>query len=123
MPVVSLADAPTFQNHGFTFRPLAVPSRGSTELAVWALEAAPGAASERHTVSREEVLVVQEGRISAEIGDGKHELVPGDALIVPPDTPVRLANDGTGTARLTVATSKGMVGVIDGRTIEPPWAR
>ncbi|GAB2960709.1 cupin domain-containing protein [Amycolatopsis acidiphila] len=123
MTLASLVDAPTFENLGFTFRPLAVPSRGSTELAVWALEAAPGAASERHTVSREEVFVLQEGRMRAEVGDETHELAPGDALIVPPDTPLCLRNSGAETARLTVATSKGVVGVVNGTSVNPPWAR
>jgi quercetin dioxygenase-like cupin family protein len=123
MTLASLADAPTFENLGFTVRPLAVPSRGSTELAVWTLEAAPGAASERHTVSREEVFVLQAGQVRAEVGDDVHVLAPGDALIVPPDTPLRLVNPGTEPARLTVATSKGIFGVVQGTTVNPPWAQ
>ena len=58
MPVATLADAQIFERDGFTFRPLAVPSRGSQELALWALDVAPGAASVAHTVDREELFVV-----------------------------------------------------------------
>ncbi|PRX43576.1 Cupin domain-containing protein [Prauserella shujinwangii] len=123
MTLATLACAPRFENAGFVFRPLAVPSRGSAELAVWALEAPPGAESERHTVSREEVLVLHEGRMAVEVGDDRHELTPGDAVIVPPDTPVRLRNPADRPARLTVCTSRGMRGTVHGRTIDPPWAR
>jgi quercetin dioxygenase-like cupin family protein len=123
MTVASLAEAPRFENAGFVFHSLAVPSRGSAELAVWTVEAAAGAASERHTLSREEVFVLQSGRMRGEVGDEVHDLAPGDALIVPPDTPLRLSNPGDQPARLTVCTSKGMLGTINGRTIAPPWAQ
>lgn len=121
MPHATLADAPTFGRDGFTFRPLAVPSRGSSELAVWALEAAPGAAGEPHSLDREEVFVLLEGAVSATVGDAEHVLAPGDALIVPPGTPLALRNDAAGTARLTVCTSAGMQAQIGGDSFAPPW--
>lgn len=123
LTLITREDAKIFENAGFTFRPLAVPSRGSTELAVWSLTAAPGAASERHSVSREEVFVLHSGRMVAEIGDVRHVLRAGDAVILPPDTPGRLANDGAVAAELTVCTSKGIRGTIGEKTIDPPWAQ
>lgn len=123
MPHATLADAPTFERPGFTFRPLAVPSRGSAELAIWALEVAPGAVSPPHSVSREEVFVLGSGAISATVAGQRSALAPGDALIVPAGDELALRNDGESTARLTVCTSAGMVGTIGGRTFEPPWAQ
>lgn len=123
MTLASLSGAPRFEHLGFVFRPLAVPSRGSAELAVWTLEVVPGARSERHTVSREEVFVLQQGAAHIAVGDEVHELVPGDAVIVPPDTPIQLSNPGAAIARLTVCTSKGVLGKVGGKTIEPPWAQ
>ncbi|GAB3474396.1 cupin domain-containing protein [Amycolatopsis cihanbeyliensis] len=123
MTLARWAEAPRFDNAGFVFRSQAVPSRGSAELAVWALEAIPGARSERHTVDREEVFVLHEGGLVAEVGAAVHELAPGDALIVPPETPLCLHNPGERSARLTVCTSSGMRGTVHGRTIDPPWAR
>ncbi|WP_216214519.1 cupin domain-containing protein [Amycolatopsis aidingensis] len=123
MTLARWAEAPRFDNAGFVFHPQAVPSRGSAELAVWALEATPGARSERHTVDREEVFVLHEGRLVAEVGAAEHEFTPGDALIVPPDTPLCLHNPGARSARLTVCTSRGIRGVVHGRTIDPPWAQ
>ncbi|ADB53045.1 cupin domain-containing protein [Conexibacter woesei] len=122
MPHATLADAPTFERPGFTFRPLAVPSRGSVELAVWALEIAPGAVSESHSVSREEVFVLGSGAVAAVVGGSRAALAPGDALIVPPGVELTLSNDGETAARLTVCTSAGMLGTVGGRTFPPPWA-
>ncbi|OZM69980.1 cupin [Amycolatopsis antarctica] len=123
MTLLAASAAATFENDGFTFRSLAVPSRGTTELAVWTLEVAPGAVSERHTVSREEVFLLHAGEIVAEIGGVEYRPGPGDAVILPPDTPGRLANHGGTTARLTVCTSRGIRGTIGETTIDPPWAR
>ncbi|HST42713.1 MAG TPA: cupin domain-containing protein [Conexibacter sp.] len=122
MPLATLAEAPTFAREGFTFRPLAVPSRGSTELAVWALEAAPGARSEPHSLDREEVFVLATGALAATVGEERHALAAGDALIVPPGTPLQLRNDGAETALLTVCTSAGMRAQLNGEAFTPPWA-
>lgn len=123
MTLASFAGAPRFDNGGFVARSLAVPSRGSTELAVWSLEAAPGAVSERHTVDREEVFVLQDGQLVVEVGEQVHELRPGDAAIAAPGVPLRLRNATSAAARLTVCTSRGMRGTVNGKTIDPPWAR
>src|SRR6478609_4727639 len=108
MPLATLADAPTFSREGFTFRPLAVPSRGSAELAVWALEAAPGASSEPHSLDREEVFVLLSGALTATVAERTHALSPGDALIVPAGSALQIANDGDQAATLTVCTSAGL---------------
>ncbi|MBA3277863.1 MAG: hypothetical protein H0U22_03940 [Geodermatophilaceae bacterium] len=42
MPVATLSGAPEFAFGEVVFRSLAVPSRGSTRFAIWALELAPG---------------------------------------------------------------------------------
>ncbi|WP_020667875.1 cupin domain-containing protein [Amycolatopsis nigrescens] len=123
MTVATLAGAPEIENAGFVFRPLAVPSRGSTELAVWSVEASPGARSETHTVDKEEVFVLQEGSATVLIGDREHVLGPGDTAIAPPHTPLRLSNPGERPARLLVCTSKGILGTLNGKTISPPWAQ
>jgi len=122
MPHATFADAPTFARGGFTFRPLAVPSRGSSELAVWALEVAPGAISEPHSLDREEVFVLRAGALTATVGEQRHKLSPGDALIVPPGTTLALANAGAATASATVCTSAGLQARLNGEAFTPPWA-
>lgn len=123
MPLATLADAPTFARGGFTFRSLAVPSRGSSELAVWALEVAPGARSEPHSLDREEVFVVRAGALEATVGGESHALAAGDALIVPPHTTLALANESGAAASATVCITAGFSALLDGQSFTPPWAR
>jgi mannose-6-phosphate isomerase-like protein (cupin superfamily) len=123
-PLSTIADAPHFARDGFTFRPLAVPSRGSTELAVWALEVEPGAASEIHSMDREEVFVVVNGEVTATVAGREVAAGPGDAIIVPPHAAFQIRNAGGGEpAQLTVATSAGMQALVGGMPFSPPWAR
>lgn len=123
MPVSTLAEAKVFEREGFTFRPLAVPSRGSTELALWALEFAPGAVSEVHHMDREEIFVVVSGAVSATVAGEELTAGPGDAIIVPAGALLQLRNaDPAAPASLTVVTSAGMRATVGNATFAPPWA-
>ena len=66
MPVLSPADARVHEHGGFTFTSLAVPSRGTAELALWTVEVPAGATSEPHSMDREEVFWVAAGAVTAE---------------------------------------------------------
>lgn len=122
--LIPLADAPTFERDGFTFRPLAVPSRGSVELAVWALELAPGAHSETHSMDREEVFVVIEGKVSATVAGEDVLAEAGDAITVPAHATLQLRNGCPhNPAQLTAVTSAGMKATTDGATFAPPWTQ
>ncbi len=124
MSLSTLADAPTFERDGFTFRPLAVPSRGSTELAIWALELGPGVHSEIHSMDREEVFVVVEGKVFATVADEDVLAGAGDAIIVPADAVLQLRNGcPQNPARLTAVTTVGMKATVGGVTFAPPWAQ
>lgn len=124
MPLSTLAAAPVFDLEGFTFRPLAVPSRGSAELAIWTLDLAPGAQSEPHSMDREEVFVVISGRVSATV-DGVSVLAgPGDAIVVPANAELQLGNASSDEpAQATAVTSVGMIATVGGNTFPPPWAQ
>jgi quercetin dioxygenase-like cupin family protein len=123
MPVSTLAEAKKIEFHGVTARPMAVPSRGSSELAIWHLEVEPGLRGEEHTVDREEVFVVRTGRLSGTLGGEPCEAGPGDALIVPPGVPFRLRNDEGESAHVLVCTSAGVRATLNGQTIVPPWSQ
>ncbi|WP_411129243.1 cupin domain-containing protein [Streptomyces sp. x-19] len=124
MPLSTLAGAPVFDRDGFTFRPLAVPSRGSTELAIWSLELAPGAQSEPHQMDREEVFVVLDGEVSASLAGEEVLAGPGDAIIVPAHATLRLRNaSAQAPATVTAVTSAGMKATVGGATFPPPWAQ
>lgn len=123
MPVTKFTDAPTLTIPGLTVRPVAVPSRGSAELAIWLMEVAAGSSGEPHTVNCEEVFVIRSGTVTATLDGEKHPLTTGDALIVPPDTLFSIANDGTESAHMTVCTSKGVQATLNGEVVDPPWAQ
>lgn len=124
MTVVTLDQAPVFDSDGFTFRPLAVPSRGSTALAIWRVDAAPGAVSVEHSMSREEVFVSQTIGLRVTMSGREHHLTPGDAVIVPPNTRLVISNpSGDTVATFTAVTSVGMLGTIGDNTFAPPWAQ
>jgi quercetin dioxygenase-like cupin family protein len=123
MPVSTLAQARTIEFHGLTARPIAVPSRGTSELAIWHLEIAPGVRGEEHTVDREEVFVVRSGWLSGALGGEVFTIGPGDALIVPRDVPFHLSNDADEPAHLVVCTSAGIRATLNGRTVVPEWSR
>ena len=122
MAVATLSDAPEYALGDAVFRSLAVPSRGSTELAVWALDLAPGMNGEAHSLDREEVLVIHSGWISATIGTEEVQAGPGDAIIVPPHTSLSLRNATEEPVRATAITSAGMQARLGDRTITPPWS-
>jgi len=124
MTLSTIADAQAFVRDGFTFRPLAVPSRGSAELAIWALEIAPSAASEIHSMDREEVFVVISGKVSATVGGVEIAAQDGDAVIVPANTLLQIRNVcPENPATLTAVTSAGMKATVGGATFAPPWAQ
>jgi mannose-6-phosphate isomerase-like protein (cupin superfamily) len=122
MPVSTLAEAKKIEFHGLTARPIAVPSRGTAELAIWHLEVVPGVHGEEHTVDHEEVFVVRTGRLSGTLGGEPCEVGPGDALIVPPGVPFALSNSGTEPASAVVCTSAGVTARLNGHTVVPPWS-
>lgn len=122
MPVAKLSDAPVFVFGDAVFRSLAVPSRGSTQFAIWALELAPGMSGDAHSLDCEEVLVIHSGRISATIGAQEVEAGAGDAVIVPPRTPFVLRNGSADPVQATVITSAGFLATLGDKTMTPPWS-
>src|SRR5689334_12733468 len=104
MPRTRHDEAPEQQLHGFTFRSLARSDQGSTELAVWQVLAPPQAASPAHSMSHEEIFVVQCGRFVAVVGDEQVEIGPGDALTVPAGTHFQLTNPFDEPAELLACT-------------------
>jgi quercetin dioxygenase-like cupin family protein len=118
-----MSDAPVIERDGAVFRPFAVPSRGTAELAVWIVTIPPGGAATPHRVSREEVLVVRSGHISGTIGGEPVAAGPGEALIFPPDTPVAVGNDSaTEPVEMLCCTSAGIKATIGDETFPIPWA-
>ncbi|MGV3709542.1 MAG: cupin domain-containing protein [Gemmatimonas sp.] len=121
-PVISLADAPVFDVPGIRFTGLASPSRGSAESAVWMFTIAPGTPSSPHELSREEIIVVIEGLVTATIGDREFEVGAGSAIIVPAFTNFALANPFHTPCRAVAVLPVGATTSMGGNTFVPPWA-
>lgn len=123
MPLVNPHDAPVFETHGATFAALSSPTRGARENAIWTVTLAPGTPGRVHRVTREETFVALQGRALAEVGDERHELRAGCALVVPAGTAFALANPGPEPFRaLAVLPVGGQVVLDDGAPFTPPWA-
>jgi quercetin dioxygenase-like cupin family protein len=123
MPIVTGVSAPVHEFDGTEFHSLAVPSRGTKELAVWRAVMPPGKVGAEHSLSREEVLVVVRGNLSGAIGGEEVAAGPGDAVIFPAHTPGQLSNaSDTEPLEFLCCTSAGIEGYLGDRAITPPWS-
>lgn len=128
MPVIHAADAVAHDMHGSRFTSYAAPARGSAELCAWRLDVPAGRDGTAHTVSREEILFVLCGTLFVTLGNGPDAAGvacrAGDAIVVPPDSSVRVDNPGDEPASAWVTTSVGLEAVLpDGSRLAPPWVR
>jgi mannose-6-phosphate isomerase-like protein (cupin superfamily) len=124
MSIIRAAEAPRFAVPGVEFTALAAPSRGSAELCTWRISVDAGLDSpQSHTLDRDEVFMVVAGTIRV-TPDGD-PLGPGDAVVVPAGSPIRLANPAAQRAEAIVAIRAGFTAAMeDGTPVgTPPWAR
>jgi quercetin dioxygenase-like cupin family protein len=122
MTVISSSTAPTFDAGGTFVVGLASPSRGSREIAAWRLRLAPGTASPEHTLTHEEVFVALTGRAVATLAGTRHDVGPGDALVVAPDVPFVLANEAGEPFEAVACMRCGGQARVGGESFPPPWA-
>lgn len=101
---------------------LAVPSRGTRELAVWVATLAPHSTGAEHTVDREEIFILQSGSVTAWLGGKSFELEVGDAFVITADVPTRMDNLSDEPAVLTAITTAGVKARVGDREIVPPWS-
>jgi mannose-6-phosphate isomerase-like protein (cupin superfamily) len=128
MPVIHAADAVAHDMHGSRFTSYAAPARGSAELCAWRLDVPAGSRGTPHVVSREEVVFVLGGTLLVTVGDGTDapgvDCRPGDAIVVPAGSSLRVDNPGDEPASAWVTTSVGLEAVLpDGSRLSPPWVR
>ncbi len=122
MAVLAITDAPSHDLGGSRFTSLATPRRGTAETAVWQVEIDPGTPAAPHSLTREEVFVVLDGRADVRIGADRGQAGPGDAIVVAPGVELELSNAGDGTLRLLCCFPVGGQAVLGGDTFTPPWA-
>ncbi len=61
---------------------------------------APGQGPRLHRHPYDETWVVQDGRLTFQLGDDHLEAGPGDIVIAPPGVPHKFTNDGPGASML-----------------------
>lgn len=77
--------ARVFDTPNASMRTLAAPSLGARELSLWRVEMRAGQAGPEHSIDREQVWVVLNGRAEATV-DGRREVATvGDTLLLPKD--------------------------------------
>ncbi len=124
MPVVHGATAPVFEGPDVTAVGLAAPGRGAVETCAWRATIRARAAGHEHMVDREEVFVVLAGKGVVTLGGESGDLGAGDALVVPPLTPFKLANPHDEPLELVCVLPVGGQAVVGGgEPFTPPWAR
>lgn len=124
MPVVREQDAVQHQLHGATFHSFVAPASGSSELCAWRLDVAAGTTGMPHRVSREEVLLVLAGELTATIDDAGTVVRAGEVAFVPAGARFSVDNVSGAPATAWVTTTVGLEATMaDGSTISPPWVR
>jgi quercetin dioxygenase-like cupin family protein len=114
----------SFETPNAVMRTYASPEHTGTALAVWRAEMAPGAAGPDHVVDVEQILVVIEGRLDAEVGDETHALAAGDSLVLPAGVRRRLHTAGDAPVAFLACSPGGAIATAAGRDpVTIPWAR
>ncbi|HEU5200283.1 MAG TPA: cupin domain-containing protein [Ktedonobacterales bacterium] len=125
MPIIRAADAPTYTIPGVLFTGLTAPSRGASELCTWRLEVEPGTAGDAHKLNHEEVFILLDGTLTVTVAGEAIHMAEGDALAVPAETLLKVANPGARSAHAIVCVPAGIRATFaDGREFgTPPWAQ
>ena len=125
MSVVHAPTAPTHALGGTTFTSLATPSRGGTDdTSLWRVSIAPGTPPTPHSLTREEIFVVLSGSADVIIDASRATARAGDAIVVPPGVPFRLANAADEPLELLCCLPVGgQARLDDGTQFTPPWAQ
>lgn len=123
MPIERAADHPTFELGGNTITSYAAPGRGSEETALYRADVPPGGGLPPHHHDHFDVFTVVEGSGMFHLGDEVHELVAGDAAVVPVGVRHYL-EAGPDGASLVVAMFPGTTLIRDdGSELVPEWVR
>lgn len=123
MPTIRRADAVPYETHGSRFLSYVSPSHGSHQLCAWRLDVPPDLRGVAHRPTREEVLLLLEGEVHVHLEGTTTTLHPGDVVLVPAGSELRVDAGPTGAAAW-VTTTPGLEAVTaDGTRITPPWAQ
>ena len=119
-----LSEARVVQTPAATMRTYASPTTARpAPLAVWRTEMTPGSAGPVHIVDLDQVVVVVDGTLVAQL-DGREEEVPaGDCLLLPGGSERRLSAGASGVVTLTSSVPGATARAGDAEPVAVPWAR
>ena len=107
-----------------TMRTYASPTApAATDVAVWRTEMAPGVSGPLHAVDTDQVVVVVEGNLSAEIDGRRCDVPTGDSLLLPAGSLRRLAAGDSELVTVTASAPGATALVGDADPVPVPWAR
>lgn len=123
MPIERSADHPTFELGGNLITSYAAPSRGSLETALYRADVPPGGGLPPHHHDHLDVFTMVAGSGTFHLEEEAHEIVAGDATVVP--TGVRhYLEAGPDGASIVVAMLPGTKLIRDdGSEFVPEWVR
>ena len=123
MTIIREHDAPRFGDEGVHVTGLASPSRGCATVSAWRVVLEPGAGSPEHTLTSDEAFVALRGRARVELAGEAHDLAAGDCLVVAPQRPFSIRNDGAEPFEAVCCMAAGGQAVVAGQgAFPPPWA-
>ena len=123
MSIIREHDAPRFSDNGVEVTGLAAPSRGCASVSAWRVVLHPGAGSPAHTLTSDEAFVALRGSARVDLDGEAHDLGAGDCLVVAPDRPFRIRNDGAEPFEAVCCMAAGGRAVVAGQGASvPPWA-
>ncbi|MEO6013061.1 MAG: cupin domain-containing protein [Devosia sp.] len=124
MPRIDNSTTTTFDIiPGVHFTPVASPSRGTSETAIWRARVLPHMIGVVHHMTREEIVVAISGSGVVTIGDESHALQPGDAFAVPAFTDFRLECAGDVPFEAMVVLPVGGRAIVGTEpSFAPPWS-
>jgi quercetin dioxygenase-like cupin family protein len=92
-------------------------------VAVWRTEMAAGSAGPVHRVDADQVLVVLEGTLVAELQGHREDVPAGDCLLLPAGVERRLTAGDAGVVTLTTSRPGAMAHAGTAEPVPVPWAR
>lgn len=124
MPVIRASEGTEYDVHGATFTAYATAETGSAELRAWNCRLPAGQPGVEHRISGEEVFLVRGGTPRIAVDGAGALLAPGDVLVAPAGSLLRVDNPGSQDADLWVTAGAGLSArLADGSELTPPWAR
>jgi quercetin dioxygenase-like cupin family protein len=122
MSVIAAPTEPTHDLSGTRFTSLATPSRGSRSSSVWTVEIDPGQPALPHSLTMEEIFVVQRGVAMVTLDGIAATAAAGDAIVVPASVEFELANAGDMPLVLLCVLPVGGQAITEAGRFTPPWA-